>query len=665
MAESGSSSGKAFVFSSLQAIESEFRRFYDLLARQSVEEFLYRAIFQEAEGLPVRSHTFRRPLVRQSECRALASGGLAADIDRVMSSFFRRLSGDADPALLAECFVTTAESTHADLRLAHIADELVSSVKSIGREGNDRLSEIIDRMKRTQRNAFVLLVGRKGAGKSTFVDRFFRITLRRELAEHCTVVRVNLADSPGNDSTVITWLDQHLLESVEHALFADGPPTYEDLQGTFFDEYTRWSKGAMKHLYETDKIAFKIKFGEHLEELQRTRPNDYMMRLVGSLARSRARVPCIVFDNADHYSVEFQEAVFRYARAIYEREVALVIVPVTDQTTWQLARSTERTLRSFESETLFLPTPSPRQVLEKRIAFVKGRIERPTGLASPAGYFFGRGIGLSIENLNAFAVTLQKVFLDTPSVSDWIADLSNWNIRACLELSKELVASPHLKINELLSAYIGGSALVINSDDIKRAILRGKYNHYYPGHHDWVHNLYELDPNVPTSPLLPLRLLAMLHDVQKDEHSHQYVSIDQVYDYFAGMGFDSRGVSPILQKLLRTELCVGYDPTVVDLAKASQIELQPSGEIHLRMAMNDWAYMDAMCQVTNILDKDAFAEMSAAYNTGPSGRRSTITRFVEYLISEDQMYCKVPSHEAYKTQYTLASRFRRRMLQRE
>ena len=155
--------------------------------------------------------------------------------------------------------------------------------------------------------------------------------------------------------------------------------------------------------------------------------------------RVRRKLPCIVFDNADHFTIEFQERVFQYARSIYEKQLCLIIMPITDRTSWHLSR--EGALRSFESASLFLPIPSPRKILERRIEFLGLKLadeRRESG----RGYFVGRGIHLSLEDLTAFTAALQSVFLRTGSVARWIGHLANRDIRRCLELAKDVVTSP-------------------------------------------------------------------------------------------------------------------------------------------------------------------------------------------------------------------------------
>src|SRR5262249_52987263 len=149
----------------------------------------------------------------------------------------------------------------------------------------------------------------------------------------------------------------------------------------------------------------------------------------------RHRIPCLIFDNADHFSIEFQERVFQYARSLYEKELCLVLVPITDKTSWQLSR--QGALQSFYSESIFLPTPSPRTVLERRVSYLEKTLSREKA-ESGSGYFVGRGIELSITNLTAFVNCLQGIFVRTGDVAEWIGNLANYDIRRCLDLTRDV-----------------------------------------------------------------------------------------------------------------------------------------------------------------------------------------------------------------------------------
>jgi hypothetical protein len=174
--------GYAFVFGSLDGVKKSFKRFYDLLAYESVRGYVYRGEFHQAEGQPVRTSNFTSPVRRPDSRRLLPGDKLYADIDRVMLSFFRDLSGDDDPELRRRCFVVSKESTQAEEGLTRISEELRDRVKALRTDNAEGLTRTIQRVQETQRREFVLLVGTKGAGKSTFIDRFFEDILPRDTA---------------------------------------------------------------------------------------------------------------------------------------------------------------------------------------------------------------------------------------------------------------------------------------------------------------------------------------------------------------------------------------------------------------------------------------------------------------------------------------------------
>ena len=191
----------------------------------------------------------------------------------------------------------------------------------------EQLSEILEHSKKTKLNQFVLVIGTKGAGKTTFIQRFFHFKLPEALCTVCVPISVNLSDSDGDERSIVDWLRLTLLEKAEHALGGKTPSWDEIIGHMFFSEYQRWSAGSMKHLYERDKQEFKIQFGLHIEKIRKENPLEYIRGLLRNLVSGRKQLPCLVFDNADHFSIEFQERVFQFARSLFEQELCVVIMP--------------------------------------------------------------------------------------------------------------------------------------------------------------------------------------------------------------------------------------------------------------------------------------------------------------------------------------------------
>ena len=636
--------GVAFVFANLVDIEQKFNLFYNLLSYEAANRFSYRPYFQEAEGQPIRTSVFHKSLRPAGSARFLRSGQLGADIDKMMSSFFQRLTGDEDPDLLGLCFVETAESQHADVRLAKIAEDIVGRISALDTGRGAALTNLIQRVQESQRHEFVLIVGTKGAGKSTFISRFFDTVLPRPVASKCITVRVDLKNSTGDSSSVVSWLDDTLLRETEAVLFPDGAE-FAEIEGMFFDEYTRLRKGPWAPLYEENKVEFQTRFGDLIEGKRTNRPHEYVNGLVRHIVNNRKALPVIVFDNADHFDIDYQQRVYQYARSIYEEALCLVILPITDRTSWQLSK--HGALQSFDHEALFLPTPPPGDIIRKRVAFIERRIqtqrERPEDR-----YFVERGISLRLEDIAGFTRSLQRVFLESPEVSRWVGDLANHDVRRTLNLVRSFIGSPHLRVTDLINAHVSGSTLEIPRWRTEKAIMRLHYDIYPVGQHDFVQNIFSLSEDLPTTPLLGLRLLQLLADVPTREHEGPVIEKSEILAYFSGMNIEDRAVLLWLDALLKTGLMLNYDPTMLEIDEASLVEISPSGRQHYFWATGSHEYFSAMSQVTPLLSESTFMEMRDQSRESRWRDRTAI--FIDYLLREDVMYCGIPDHEAYESQ---------------
>lgn len=650
--------GAAIVFDSLEGIRNEFKLFYDLLSYEALIEMRYRAIFQEIEGLTIRTKSQVYQLVFEGNIRMLERSEHSYDFDRIMNVFFSKLIGDDDPNLLLECFVHSKESEYAEKELLRVSEELAKRIRKLDTNDGELLVELIDRVKQSSRHEFVIIVGGKGAGKSTFVERFFKRVLPPNIKDDCIVIKVNLAESEGKEDTIVDWLNTNLLEETERILF-EGAPTYDQLQGIFFHEYERLSKGPWKYLYDANKAQFKHDFGKHIEERREKKPAEHIKRLIGDITKSRKKVPCIIFDNTDHFSITFQEKVFQYARSIYEKEICLVIVPITEKTSWALSK--QGAFQSFENESLYLPTPSPKKIIERRIFYIDTKVKAV--LREKGDYFTSKGIRLKISDLAAFVASLQKILLNDLRVATWLGNLSNFDVRRCLELTRDLISSPYIPIDDLLKSFLANSQAEIRPGRVKFAIIKGFYTHYPINQHKFVQNLFYYAGNLDTSPIMSSRILQFLVDARNQKKKDDaFVSIEQTMDYFNGLGVPRQITLEHVDLLLNQGLIYNYDPTILEISEVKKIELSPSGKQHYYWSLYDNEYISCMLEVTAVTNESTFFTMKHCMTTSDNWRKQLV-EFITYLLSEDQLYCLVPTHDAYKGQDVVTKIFRKRLAQ--
>jgi energy-coupling factor transporter ATP-binding protein EcfA2 len=576
--------GKAVVFPSLEAIEQKFAVFYDLFSQEGMLDNLYQVHVHQAEGLQVSQSEVLESVIELYERRLLQKSALVRDLESVYRSFFSTMSGE-DPDMLAKCFVESKESRAADESLQKITRNLLNRIDVVNSERGTELEEQIRYAVALQKGEFVLIIGNKGAGKSTFIDRFFRLTLDKQLRTSCLVLRIDIANSDGNQNTISNWLTDKLKIELEINIFKDGYPTYDDLQGVFFSEYKRWSESEYYPLYKRDKNAFKEKFGELISDLIVKTPQTYVSRLIENAISARKLMPCIVFDNTDHFSQSFQKSVFQYAQSIYRECFSFIICPITDRTVWQLSKSGP--LQSYDHRDFYLPVPSTKEVLAKRVEFIKLKAQEDP--EKSRDYFTRKGVRLSIFDIQAFALSVEDIFINEDYIGRIIGWLSNFDIRRSLQIAQRVITSPIVGIPELVKAYAVGERFRPQRINIKKALLFGEYNHFYQQDSSFILNLFEVDSNAVTSPLLRLSILRLLIDVYSDTADSEkiYLSIEDILNYFEPATVSRTVVKAHIKALLDYRLVEPYDPTDIHIYESQRVKITHCGRIHYEFVTDD------------------------------------------------------------------------------
>ena len=307
------------------------------------------------------------------------------------------------------------------------------------------------------------------------------------------------------------------------------------------------------------------------------------------------------------------------------------------------------------------PTPSPRKVIEKRVEYLEKKIE--VEKKDKGQYFLKKGIQLKLDDIESFARFLQLVFIQDTLTSKWIGSFSNYDIRTSLELTKDLISSPHLSMDEFLKLYVEKDIALNNKEftikpfRIKNALVKRTYLSYPVNHHPFIQNIFYCGGNVNTSPLLGLRILQVLTDRKSDRSADDsFLSVSQILDYFSAMGFDRSMVYKHLQFLLSKGLISSYDPSIADINYSRSVELTPSGSEHYYWGLNDIDYAYIMLEVTPITDKRFFELLSKQYY-GFRYKFQLTKQFLDYLEREDLLYCKVPNHISYSGQKVIHTRF--------
>lgn len=648
---------KIVAFPSLEAIYSEFSKFYEIFSSEGVLKEHFKIYLNDSEGISLYLAEDLFTVRDGDRASMLSKSNLSRDIDKIFTSFFSSMSGTDDPEMLINCFVESKESKETDLSLEKIARNIIDQIDYVESNAQGLVEDIRDAVAR-EKGEFALIIGNKGSGKSTYIDRFFKATLDSQTRNRCLVVKVDLRSSSGQIQEVVSWLDQQLATISESLLF-EADLTYEDLQGVFYREYNRWRQGELRHLYEQDKIAFKIKFGEYVQTLRLTEPRKYLAGLLWHAIGGRQMMPCLVFDNADHYSKDFQEAVFQYAQSLFrEIKSCFVICPVTDRTIWQLSKSGP--LQSYHYKAFYLPTPATKEVLQKRLNFLQDKIQI-LNRNPQEQYFLSRGIRVSMQDINAFAACIESIFIETDYISRLIGALCNHDIRRTLELTRRTLTSPHIPIDDLVRTYLSQSKrLRIPPPKIKKAIFLGDYNSFSQEDNAFVLNLYCIHSERISTPLARLSILQALKQksAQTDDAEAKYLDAYSLAAFLEPIGIPKSVTFNHLEQLFKYRLIEPYDPTSDELNESDRVKITSSGLIHLELAVDDNVYFEQIGLSTAIRAGESLNTMRAIFNRKLSSDDWTklTSTFLSYLLTQDDIFC--PSAEKLKGQEIIRSTLR-------
>lgn len=643
---------EAYVFPSFDAVLKDFSLFYELLSKEAFRKRLQNALFDE---LHQNRLILSQPLysaVKTSDIRINRKGQLAFDLDKVFSAFFEKLTGDDDSDLLVECFVESRESKIADFSLEKMTRGVLGNIETENSNVEQGLSNLIETAIEVDVGETVFIVGPTGAGKSTFLERFFSKTLPFSVRKRCVVIKVNFLDATGSLETVQGWMTEEIISALEGDMFEDGIPTYDDLKGLYYDEYQRRRSGSHAKLYERDKNQFQEDFGEFLSEEVGKNREQYLKKLLSSLVKSRKKLPIFLIDNTDEFPINYKEQIFQFSQSLRRHaRHCLLLFPITDKSAWIFSKTDMYGI--YQSKSFFLPTPPPREVFRKRIDFLKSRLNEVASTEMEGNYFTRKGIRISIPKLDKFARVLEHVFVEQDYTSKVIGELTNYNIRRTLNLSKRVITSSVFNIEDLLNSYVTGNPISPSFAKFMNALLKGDYDFYKQDENTDVYPIFQIDTNVRQSPLLNVRILVLLnntrHAAKNIDESH--MNVRSILNYFDSLGSSESSVGVSLKGLLSAGLIEPYDASIRDISDSQRFSISYSGRTHLRLALEDKVFFEQMAITTSILDETVvlkIAEISAMKNPDRHSLARVRGIFAEYLLAEDSSHVtiseKVDSH---------------------
>ena len=640
--------GRGVLFPSLNAVTGNFAKFFELTNVGAINRRLHLAHINEAEGVLIPEAEQHHYVLNPRDASMRRRDPLASDAALLFSQFFSRLSNEKDREMLRDCFVETSESQRADLELEKIIQRVLNTITPLETGQGGALRAELERTIRSGSSETILLIGNKGAGKSTFIDRFFEQALPMRLRSKCVVARIDLGEFHGEPKGIVTWITLQLRSRLESGICANNPPAYDDLMGIFFAEYQRWSVGSRKHLYETNKVQFKDQFGRHIEERRERYPEEYVRLLLAWAARGNQKLPCLIFDNTDQFPALIQDQVYQLAHSYESAASVFNVVPITDRTVWRLSNA--GALQSYSATSFYLPVPDAKEIISRRVEFLKSKVRAEPVAAK--SYFSRRGFQVEVNDLAILAEAVGKVFVENDYVSGFIGRLGNFDIRRMLKLAERIFLSPELKIDEIIKSKFGGEDVTADPYRTQRALIRGEFDRFSESDNEFISNLFQTNPERPEPPLLSFYILWLLrqkrYSVRKGEDNieKQHWSVLEMCQFFEGCGVTDNFVMGALNRLYDRRLIEALDPNMEEVGDVDKVAIKESGLAHLELVLNSEVYVEQMAVVTGL--NELFARDDIRRSLRENRLREIRDTFLRYILKIDRGRLEVPPTRVYR-----------------
>ena len=549
--------------------------------------------------------------------------------------------------MLRDCFVETSESQKADFELEKIIQRVLNTITPLESGHGGALQAELERTIKSGSSETTLLIGNKGAGKSTFIDRFFEQVLPMRVRAKCVVARIDLGEYQGDPKNIVTWITLQLRSRLESEICANHPPSYDDLMGIFFSEYQRWSIGPRKHLYDKNKPEFKDQFGQHIEDRRERHPDEYVRLLLEWASRGHQKLPCLVFDNTDQFSAEIQDNVYQMAHSYESAASVFNVVPITDRTVWRLSNA--GALQSYSARSFYLPVPDAKEIISRRVEFLKSKVRAEPVAAK--SYFSRRGFQVEVNDLAILAEAVGKIFVESDYISGFIGRLGNFDIRRMLKIAERIFMSPELKIDEIIKSKFGGESVTADRYRTHRALIKGEYDRFSEDHNEYISNLFQTNPERPEPPLLKYYLLWLLRHKKNsvrrgdDDIEKQQWPVLELGQLFESCGVAEECVLGALNRLYDRRLIEALDPNIGEVTYSDKITIKESGLAHLELTLNSEVYVEQMAVVTGL--NELFARDQIRKTARENRLRQMRDSFLRYILKIDSGRLEIPPTKAY------------------
>jgi Cdc6-like AAA superfamily ATPase len=571
-------------------------------------------------------------------------------IDDVFGEIYRDGIED-NPEFLKECFVENKEiiKNKADLHgLFEDKNPCLSEVKkaknmgSISSQIDEELNSTPIIAKELKAPNPIIIIGSKGAGKTTFINFLFKSAVDNKTLEKHPFVYIDFTKYYNQEKIIDT---QKIAKDAINELYEKYSElelySLKALKQIFYKERHFLEKGTWSTIMN-DQCKYEEKLTSFLEDKQKD-TLDHLQKLSQYLIREHRKRLIIIFDNADQYDDKIQEDLFLFAASLNRNAHCGVFISLREGYYYKWRNKAP--FNAYECNVYHITAPSFGDVLQKRLNYAITLIDRHNDFI--VGTTSTGKLSIKTDKILEFFTSINDSLFaknNTP-ILEYLKYTSFPNIREGLKSFKSFLTSGYTNVEEYVLRVLfrdDKHKITIPIHEFIKAI--GLYNKlFYNKEVSNISNLfYPCDNN--TDHFLKIRILQYLLLRNKVSESVDiYMKLSQILNDFTLYGYQENVLKMEILELINNGF-IDSDEVLSDIKfETLQLEeynliITSKGFYYIENMINHFYYLELILEDTPIFDRESFDKIKSVYQIpNNEGKREmdfridTIRAFINYL----------------------------------
>jgi|GEM_PF-1278221 len=616
-----------YVFESLEVIDSKkFRAFFECFGPMAIRLNLPSMKLLDARRAPAPAKLSTKipgyPVAADRNALSHTVGGVlqliweAVDGDQDNEFFLRNCYIPSEPSedMLRTASALLLQRATTDERLA------AAAIKPATKK------TVLDHQERSDREQPVVILGRIGHGKSTFLRYLRHIEAKEILSSKYIQIDLNFLRTPATAAEVPAFVMRRIQEQLReyHIAFTDDPFVRRVLKREL-EDFRKTPRGVLLKDKPDELQQAEVDFIESFTNDQER----YMALVMRFIRRSHQKSVAVFFDNLDRRGDDLQEQAFLRAAAIANDWGVLVFVCLRPGSVQR--SSAAGVLDTMAPRMLVIPQPDISIVLRKRFQYASRYAARSLPPEAYTHETFGEDAEKQLPEASRFFSMCDQSIHSNPALAEQYEAASNGNIRKVMEYVKKVITSRHLDTQKIMDKLGKPAGYTLAEHETLRALIFGPHIHF-DSRESLFTNLFDISHADPTEHFSRCFLLDYCHRYENSVTNHGFILVTTLQEYMASLGYSANHVTESLSLLVERNCLEGQDeyrdheetPVL-----GADVRITSLGTFHITTLVCNFQYIDAMTIDTPILDDQVRALVKDVQDIRSRLKRARI--FAAYL----------------------------------